>query len=247
MAIALTAMATKVRARIGDKTTRRDGTSITTTFYSTTEVTNATNDAVRERSAWIAERDKTFYRSVKTYIGQTDAVSAAAGPPLIVVNEEYALPSDFRSLEKLVRDDLPNEPTVKLVDLSSQEAYRWMAGYFSGFYATYPESLSPSDETVAIVSHATVTRFRILPAPASTAYLYKMWYQRYPTEGGTNLDIPDEMQEIIALDTAILLCAGYNDEILPTLASQLELAVRARDDDYRGRDAGRWVFRRARP
>ncbi len=246
-------MTTKVRRRLADKTTRRDGTAITNPFYPDADIFLAVADAIRERQTDIIAADRSWYRQQKTadYVGITDAI-AASGP--IVANEQYDLPSDFKDFEKLVRSDLAGYPVVRKVDHQVQEALRIRGAWlFAGFYAVYPENVTPTYETCAVVtgmsSNSRKNRLRILPAPAATSYTYRLWYQRQHTEataGAHELDIPDEWQEVIALDTALYLCATTNEKMAGLLAQQRDLALEARARDQGGRDASPIIFREAR-
>lgn len=243
MSVTQAAMTTKVRRRLADASTRRDGTSVTNPFHSDATVQAAINDAVRERQSDIIAQDKTFYLTTAAFVGITDAVAATS-------NQQYNLPSDFKDWVKLGRSDLPSYPTVKLVPHEFQDAYRYRAwDFFAGFYATYPENLSPSDETAAILTGvatgARTNRFRILPAPASTSYTYTLWYIRTPTEPSQTtyiVDIPDEWQEVVALDTALYLAAISNDESAGRLEHMRDLALAARLRDNGERNAGRVAF-----
>lgn len=253
MSVTLTTMTTKVRRRLADKTTRRDGTSISNPFYPDADITAAVNDCVRERQPDIIAQDKTFYLRTPAadYIGITNAVAASG---LIIANEQYELPTDFKDFVKLVRSDLPGYPVVKKVKHDEQEALKISGAWlFYGFYATYPENVTPTHETCAVVSgvtsNAKTNRLRILPAPASTSYTYRLWYQRQPTEvssGTHEIDIPDEWQEVIALDAALYLVGTTNERVAGLLAQQRDLALANRAKEQGNRDAGPVIFREAR-
>lgn len=237
----------KVRLRLQDRSSRRDGTTITTPRFSDTDIGTALTDAIRDRQPFIESLDKSWYTSVLDFVGVTDAVSSSSSTTLpVVANEQYAAPTNIRQALRLARRDLTGYPTVRKVPYEQQDQiYYGGAGFFSGFYSTYPENLSPSSETWSFVTYnasgTETSRIRILPAPASTSYTYRFWFIRVPTEpssGSHTLDIPPGFEELIALDAAIELAGSVNMETVPTLIGLRDLAIKARMDDYSGRYAG---------
>lgn len=240
MAVTRTQMETKVRRRIGDKTTRSDGTSITP-FHPAADVQAAINDCLRERQPLIITQDPTWYQSETNYIGITDAVASTD-------DEQYTLPTDFRAWIRLARTDLNYLPTVKKVERSELDMIYQQNGHlFAG------DSQLSENELCAILtgmtSNARVNRLRIVPAPASTSYTYRLFYQRIPTEPSSDshdLDMPDEWAEVIALDAALYLANTVNSETVPGIERQRDLALAARLSDNGDRFAGRAIFGSAR-
>ena len=104
MAIARSAFVTKVRVRLADRTTRRDGTAITTTRYPNADIQTAIDDALRDRQSDIETIDPTFYLSVFDFIGRTNAIAASSSVTLpVVAYEQYAAPTGFKKLVRLDR------------------------------------------------------------------------------------------------------------------------------------------------
>lgn len=247
MSVTRATMATKVRARSGDETTRRDGSAISTPRFSDAKVQQAINDAVRDRQPLIETLDRTWYMSVLDFVGQTDAIASSSSTTLpIVANEQYPAPSNMKRSVRLARRDLPNFPTVRQVSYEQQDQIAYVrAGWWAGFGASYPESLSPSDETWSLVTNNAAgtlsNRIRIKPAPAATTYTYRFWFLRTPTEPGADghtLDVPPDWIEVIALDAAIILL-GYTDDLtIRTLVPLRDVALQARMEDFHGRSAG---------
>jgi len=251
MSIARSAMVTKVRARLFDKTTRRDGTAISTPFYSNAEIQTAVNNAIRERQPLIAQLDETWYRSTFDFVGQTDAIAASSSTTLpVVANEQYSFPSNFKQFTRLARRDLPNYPTVRVLPAEQQDQYIQSAiGLFSGL-----STESFTHETCAMVTYnsgGTLTnRLRIRPAPPATSYTYRLFFTRTPTEptdDAHTLDIPPDWIEVVALDAAVELAAAVNAKILPTLTRQRDISLQARYDDHHHRFSGRRFMPPARP
>lgn len=252
MAITQTQAIAKVRLRLQDRSTRRDGTAITTPRYSDADISSALDDAISDRQGLIQSLDGSWYLSTFDFIGVTNAIAASSSTTLpVVANEQYALPSNFKELVRLARRDLLNFPTVRLVPLEHQDPiyYRTTGSLFSGFYGDYPSALTSSAETCALVTYnaagSPTNRIRIRPAPASTAYTYRVFFQRVPTEpavAGDTLDIPFHWEEVIALDAAVELAASTNAGILQTLVAVRDRALAARTDDPGSRFAGRRVM-----
>lgn len=254
MAITRTAAYAKIRLRLGDRATRRDGTSITTPRYANADLATAIDDAIRDRQPLLQSLDRTFYLSTFDFIGQTNAITADTSSTTlpVVANEQYAVPSNFKEFVRLARRDLTNLPTVRIVPYEHQDAIYYGTtggGIFSGFYSDYPSSLSSSQETVALVTYnATGTatnRLRIRPAPASTSYTYRLFFIRVPTAPDADadtLDIPAGWQEVVCLDAAIELAASTNSGVLSTLVGLRDQALAARMDDPGQRYAGRRII-----
>lgn len=253
MSVTQTAAIAKCRLRLQDRSTRRDGTAITTPRFSDTDIGTALNDAIRDRQPLIIERDRTFYMSVFDFIGQTNAVAADASNTTlpVVANQQYAVPSTFKDIVRLARRDLVNQPTVRLVPYEMQDAIYYGGAY--GGSSLFAETTPCTEETVSLVSYnhegAATNRLRILPAPASTSYLYRLFYLRKPTEpdaAGDTLDIPATFLELVTLDAAVELAGSVNHAALPTLLGLREIALKARMDDETGRYAGPRVIRDVR-
>jgi hypothetical protein len=251
VSIARSAMETKIRIRIGDETTRRDGTAITSPRYSATKLQAVINNSIRSRQPLVQGYDKSWYMSVLDFVGVTDAIASSSSTTLpIVANEQYAAPSNVKQVVRLARRDLTGFPTVRKVDYHAQDQiYYGGTGFWSGLYASYPENLSPSNETWSwVTSNAGGTlanRVRILPAPASTSYLYRLWFQRVPTEpsaDGHTLDLPPDFVELIALDAAIELAGTTSEAVLGDLIALRNIELQARADDYKNRFAGPHVL-----
>lgn len=236
MPVTRTQMETKVRRRIADKTTRRDGTSITP-FHPAADVQAAINDSLRERQPQIISQDASFYVTETTYIGVTDAVVSTN-------DEQFNLPSNFKDFIRLCRTDLTYLPTVKKVTREEADTIYYAKGYL------FANDVQLSENEVCAVltgmtSNARTNRVRILPAPASTSFTYKLFYTRVPTEPSSDsheLDMPDEWAEVIALDAALYLANTVNAEIAARLEHARDLAVAARVGDNGGRFGGRNVF-----
>jgi len=231
MPVTRSGMVSKIRLRLQDRSTRRDGTAITTPRFSDTDLNTVINDVIRDRQPLIAEMDKSWYRSTADY--------TASG-------ETYSLPSGFKQWEELRRSDLSSYPIVPLIDYNEQDAAKYAyASLWSGFYAVHPENIAPAGSSAALLS---TTQFRILPAPTSSM-TYRLFYQRVPTEptaDSSNLDIPDNFQEVISLDAALYLASSVDAEVAGRIERQLALAIDAREREYQGRDAGRVQFGQVR-
>jgi hypothetical protein len=251
LAITQTTAIAKVRLRLQDRSTRRDGTAITTPRYSDTDIGQAITDAIRSRQPLIEGYDKSWYTSVFDFIGVTNAIASSSSTTLpIASNEQYAAPSNAKQALRLARRDLAGYPSVRKVEYADQDQiYYGGAGYFAGFYADHGENLAPDNATWSWVTEnagGTLTnRIRILPAPAATSYLYRFWFIRIPTEpssGSHTLDCPPDFIELVALDAAIELAGSTGDAILPTLVALRNMELEARESDYKSRFAGRRVM-----
>lgn len=243
MAITRSAMQEKVRRRLSDRSTRPDGTSVTTPEHPSADIQTQINDTVRLRQSDILQHDPSFYKTRQTFTGQTDAVVGTS-------NEQYTLPTSpaFLSWVELRRTDLSNYPLVPLVPYDEQDSRRF-TGFFSGFYSANPSALSPATESAALLttlaSNLIVQRFRILPAPASTSYTYALWYMRKPVEPSDdahNLDIPDDWQDLIAIEAALELAESKNEPLADTLRTQRDRALAACILSIKARDVRRAVF-----
>jgi hypothetical protein len=241
----------KVRLRLQDRSTRRDGTAITTPRYSDTDIGQAITDAIRSRQPLIEGYDKSWYMSVLDFVGRTDAIASSSSTTLPITQyEQYSAPSNVKQAVRLARKDLTGYPTVTKVEYEQQDQiYSGGVGFFAGFASDYPENLSPSNETWSWVTYnaggTLSNRIRILPAPASTSYTYRFWFVRIPTEpssGSHVLDLPPDFIELIALDAAIELAGSTGEAILPTLVALRDMELQARDTDYKSRFAGRRVM-----
>lgn len=252
MSISQTAGIAKVRLRLADRSTRRDGTAITTPRFSDTDISTALNDAIRDRQPLIQTHDPTFYKSTLDFIGVTDKIATDTSSTTLPVaaSEQYAAPTNMKEYIRLARRDITGFPTVRLVPLESQDAI--YSGYGTLFSPTAEDTCT--NETVALVTYNTTgtatNRLRIKPAPAAATYLYRLFFVRIPTEPDTasdTLDIPSTFLEVVALDAAVNLAASVNLGTLGTLMALRDRALAARLDDPPGRNAGRRVIQNARP
>lgn len=250
MAVTQTAGIAKVRLRLQDRTTRRDGTAISTPRFSDTDISTALNDAIRERQPLIQTLDASFYLTVLDFVGVTDAIAASSSTTLpIVAGQQYDLPSGFKELVRLARRDITNFPTVRLVPYSAQDTIYSNGG---NLFASTAEDVVTS-ETVSFVTSSVTTstknRIRIVPAPASSSYTYRLFYIRLPVAPAVSsdtLDFPSPFLEIITLDAAIELAASVGDPMAQTLVVQRDAAIAARMDDPGSRNAGRRLIQDVR-
>ena len=188
--------------------------------YPTTLINNQLDKWIRRVWPDIVKQVPRHYYTVSSeYTGITDAQDSA--------NELYLLPdgspdAQFRSAAVLRRTDLTEKPPLHFINPQDQNIFRFgKSNYFQ--YAA--EAPAQTDESWSIFD---ATQFKILPAPASTSYTYKLEYWRQHTTvttGGTNIDIPTEA-ESAAIDAVALACARMMNEG-GSLISQLEKEAEA--------------------
>ena len=194
MSITRGTIQTQIRRRIAD-----DGTS---EFYSDTFINDIIDAVALTWSTVINRYDPNYYIAHQAYTGVTDATDANY--------EFYNYASDHTAFVKLERRHGTGAgtvyQTVKQVNEEDQDKYR-IAG---ASLLTLPDSLTNIQQTVSNWGN----RFRLIPAPTNTSYLYRLKYLRRPTASASDealLDFPDEWAEVIRLACAIKILSRSSD------------------------------------
>ena len=194
MSITRGTMQTQIRRRIAD-----DGT---TEFYSDTFINDIIDAVCITWGTVINRYVPNFYLAHQAYTGVTDALDANY--------EFYDYPADHVAFVKLERRYGTGTgtvyQTVKQVNEEDQDKYR-IAG---ASLLSLPDSLTNIQQTVSNWGD----RFRLIPAPTNSSYLYRLKYLRRPTTSASDeavLDIPDEWGEVIRLACAIKVLSRSSD------------------------------------
>lgn len=207
MSVSLSQMRSKIRIRVAD--------TASSTGFSDSTINSIVNDRVLTLTGWMQKLKPDRWRSTTTYTGDTDATDTE--------KELYALPSDFRTFERLDKrtGSSPNYTywPLERVEGSTQDEYR-----FDGIRNPFPgNSTYDGYRTVSIRSGS----LRIVPAP-TTADTFRLTYLRNPATvsvDGTALDIPDEFAEVIALSATVFLLNTLGDPLTQVWQRELDNAL----------------------
>lgn len=206
---------TSIQRRIGDTSN-----SYGSPFY---------NDIIDSRTrTWggkIAQLAPNYYLEHTNYTGRDDASDAAF--------EFYQFPSNYRTFIQLERQFGTGAGQIfqvlRIVNSEDQDRYKL---YDVGLLSL-PDSLTNYEQTVSVWD----TNFRILPAPVNNSYEYRLKYIRSPVNAAadeSNLDIPDEWQEVVILDSAIFILSQLGDaSTAQMLQGLLGNEVKMLKDEYR--------------
>ena len=204
-----------VQRRIGDSS----GNFYGSTFY---------NDIIDSRvSTWagkVAQLAPNYYLEQTGYDGVDDATDSTY--------EFYEFPDDYRTFVKLERQFGSGTgviyQTLRTVNSEDQERYRL---HSTGLLAL-SDSLTNYEQTVAVWD----TRFRIVPAPVSNDYTYRLKYLRKPVAASADeslLDIPDEWGEVVVLDCCVFVLSQLGDPVAQGLAELRDREYKLLRDEYR--------------
>ena len=223
MTIALGDMRSMCQRRIAD--------TAATSFYSSTLMNDFINGRVRTRSGMIERFNPNYYLEQSTITGVDDADDSSY--------EFYSVPSNFRHFVSLSRifgtgTGRLYQP-LRCVNAENQERYMLS----SRTQLALPDTITNYEQVVSIWK----TQIRIIPAPSSNSYSYRFKYLRKPANAvgdSTNLDIPDEWQELIALDVSIfaLSTIGENEALVKQLNMLRLEELKNMKDEYRRRSMG---------
>lgn len=195
MSITRGTMRTEIRRRIAD-----DGS---TSFYSNALINDHIDSRMLTWSTVINRYAPNFYIAHQSYTGVDDALDADY--------EFYSYPSDFISFIKLERRFGSGNGVVwqRLLEINSEDQDKYRVSGVT--LLTLPDSISNLQQTVSNWG----SKFRLIPAPSNTSYLYRLKYLRRPTVAASDeavLDIPDEWAEVIRLAVAIKVLTRSSDE-----------------------------------
>ena len=181
----------RIRQRLRDESTN----------YSDAYLNEAIDEAISELWPIFMDRVPHFYRKETIFTGITDAVAATS-------NEQYTLPTDFRSRGTLRRNDLPNKPAMRYIQPNYIDDWRYR---LVGPYTPDPQSPSQTFEVWSIFDK---TNFIIIPAPSATTFKYKLQFFRKHTTAsadGNTVDIPDEAVTLLISKIALDILTDDDD------------------------------------
>lgn len=206
-------MRTKIQRRIGD-----------TSFYTTALYNDIIDSRVRTWAGKIALLAPNYYIEHVNFTGVDDADDSD--------NQYYSFPAGYRSFIRLERRFGSGlgvvYQNVPVVNAEDQDRYH-VSSYT---LLALPDSLTNYEQTVSVRD----TQFRLIPAPVNNNYLYRLVYLRSPVDAAadnTNLDIPDEWQEVIILDCAIYVLSTLGDSTVEGIKQLLTNEYKMLRDEYR--------------
>jgi len=185
----------------------------------------------------IMEVDADAYLTRRVYTAITDALDKGTAGAADV-NEFYPLPDDMLELRWIERADGSYHPKLWQCGAGEQEMARFSA-LFRGQHSAdktsyYSHPFVGGYESISIHGD----RFRVLPAPASTAHQFGVWYVRQvqaPEGTSEHLDIPDIWEEALILDTCIRAFELDGDPRLQTFQQRLGMELAQAKDTQRRR------------
>ena len=218
MSINRSTMRTMIQRRIADTTA--------TTFYETAFYNDIIDSRTLSRAGMVDRYSPNYYMVQNTITGVDDATDST--------NEFYQVPSDFRvfvSLERRYGTGLGTQYLkLRVINPEDQERYRLT----SRVLLTLPDSITNYEQVVSLWNN----RVRIVPAPVNNGYIYRLRYLRRPIAASadeSNLDIPDEWGETVALDCAIFILTRTGDPVADRLKVLRDEEIHLLSQEYRRR------------
>lgn len=218
---------TKTVCRTSIRTLMRD---TTTDFHS-----NALIDEILDLVLWdelahdLAAAEPMFYRTRRVYTGQRDALDGTT-------YEQYPLPEDLLTLLWIDRDDLASRPKLWEPRAQQHDSFRFSAGHLGTVEGTV-DGVATTFTVPRTFAFGGVTifgdRFKILPAPGSTAEKYGVEYVRRPrkaTGDSEQVDVPPIFEQSVKLATAVKVLMLDGDPHAENLSRMLYGDPRNKDD-----------------
>ena len=187
---------TQIQRRLGDTGTSQ---GYTTAFYN-----DIIDSRMRTRGGLIARLSPNYYIEHLAITGVDDATDAEF--------EFYNFAANHRTFVRLERQfgsgNSSVYQTVPVVNAEEQDRYR----IGNTTLLLLPDSFTNYELTVSVWD----TQLRIVPAPQNNSYEFRLKYLRRPinsTDDSDNLDIPDEWQELIVLDSCVFIQSQLGDPL----------------------------------
>lgn len=171
------------------------------------------DDVIKENYDLLVKTVPRYYLKFFYFTGRVDAEQDTD-------NEEYLLPDDFYGIGNLRRVDIQDKPKLRFIgNQLDQDKFRYNAAY--PFYDPDPNVPMLTTDTWTLY---TATTLRILPAPASNDYQFKLSYFRKWEEaisGTDDVDIPDQATVFIAAASVLEILASEDDPVSDKLMGLL--------------------------
>lgn len=200
-----------------------------TPFFTSTYLNDVINIKIRSIADYICSIDPAFYMQTTTITGITDAVADTN-------NEEYAMPSGSKCLVNLYRQLGTGSTAIyrplEVINAEEHELYRYHYGTRLAMYAQNYQFAA--FETVSFRNN----NLRILPAPTSTSFVYKLEYIRQPTlitNDNDDIDIPPSWEEVLAMECCVLSLARDGSPLVASWQQLLDREWKIRRQEWNRR------------